>query len=155
MWALYGEYLYYSQDLGSAVIVPTGVPPVLDRQTIQGRPDVLASAFEKVTVLPGKKYTPEDALRILWHHKWLVVVPFAVAIISATVVARRLPSIYRVRDPDSGRPATDPRELRSFDGHGADRGSARRHSADDSQPFSARADHQRLRPLSGRPEGRW
>jgi hypothetical protein len=36
MWALYGQFLYYSQDLGSAVIVPTGVPSVLERQTIQG-----------------------------------------------------------------------------------------------------------------------
>ena len=36
MWALYGEYPYYSQDLGSATIVPAGVPPVLERQTIQG-----------------------------------------------------------------------------------------------------------------------
>jgi hypothetical protein len=35
MWAMYGEYLYYSQDLGSAVIVPSGLPSVLDRQTIQ------------------------------------------------------------------------------------------------------------------------
>jgi hypothetical protein len=35
MWALYGEYLYYSQDLGSSFIVPTGVPSVVDRQTIQ------------------------------------------------------------------------------------------------------------------------
>ena len=35
MWAFYGEYLYYSQDLGSAAIVPAGVPPVLDRQSIQ------------------------------------------------------------------------------------------------------------------------
>ena len=35
MWAVYGEYLYYSQDLGSSFIVPTGVPPVVDRQTFQ------------------------------------------------------------------------------------------------------------------------
>jgi hypothetical protein len=35
MWAVYGEYLYYSQDLGSSFIVPTGVPAVVDRQTVQ------------------------------------------------------------------------------------------------------------------------
>jgi hypothetical protein len=34
MWAVYAEYLYYSQDLGTAVIVPSGMPSVLDRQTI-------------------------------------------------------------------------------------------------------------------------
>ena len=46
-------------------------------------------------MLPGKKYTPEDALRILWHHKWLVIVPFVIATAGATVLARRMPSIYR------------------------------------------------------------
>jgi hypothetical protein len=35
MWAVHGEYLYYSQDFGTANIVPAGVPPVLDRQTLQ------------------------------------------------------------------------------------------------------------------------
>ena len=35
MWAIYGEYFYYSQDLGTAVIVPSGVPSVLERQSIQ------------------------------------------------------------------------------------------------------------------------
>ena len=34
-WAVYGEYLYYSQDFGTAAIVPDGVPPVWDRQTLQ------------------------------------------------------------------------------------------------------------------------
>ncbi len=34
MWAVYGEYLYYSQDLGDAVLVPAGVPSVLDRQSV-------------------------------------------------------------------------------------------------------------------------
>jgi polysaccharide chain length determinant protein (PEP-CTERM system associated) len=46
-------------------------------------------------VLPGKKYTPEDILRILWRHKWLVIVPFVISTTAAIVVARRLPSIYR------------------------------------------------------------
>jgi polysaccharide chain length determinant protein (PEP-CTERM system associated) len=46
-------------------------------------------------VLPGKKYTPEDILRILWSRKWLLIVPFVVASVSTFVVARRLPSMYR------------------------------------------------------------
>jgi hypothetical protein len=36
MWALYALVGNYSQDLGSAVIVPTGVPSVFDRRTVQG-----------------------------------------------------------------------------------------------------------------------
>ena len=39
----------------------------------------MGAAAEKVTVLPGKKYTPEDILQIAWHRKWLILVPFVVA----------------------------------------------------------------------------
>ena len=46
-------------------------------------------------MLPGKTYRPEDFLRILWQHKWLVIVPFVIATTAATIVARRLPSLYR------------------------------------------------------------
>ena len=35
MWAIYAEYSYYSQDLGTAVIVPSGIPSILERQTMQ------------------------------------------------------------------------------------------------------------------------
>ena len=27
-------------------------------------------------MLPGKKYTPEDILNILWRYKWVLLVPF-------------------------------------------------------------------------------
>jgi polysaccharide chain length determinant protein (PEP-CTERM system associated) len=46
-------------------------------------------------VLPGKRYTPEDILRIVWRRKWLLVVPFLVASTSTYVVAKRLPNRYR------------------------------------------------------------
>jgi len=46
-------------------------------------------------VLPGKRFTPEDILRILWHRKWLVAVPFVVASVSTYVVAKQLPNRYR------------------------------------------------------------
>ena len=46
-------------------------------------------------MLPGKKYTPEDVLRILYRHKWLVIVPLMIATAAAAVYARRLPSVYR------------------------------------------------------------
>ena len=55
----------------------------------------MGSTSEKVTVLPGKKYTPEDVLRILYQHKWLIIVPLAIATAGAAVVARRMPSIYK------------------------------------------------------------
>jgi hypothetical protein len=34
MWAVYAQYLYSYQDLGSAVIVPTGVPSKANRQSL-------------------------------------------------------------------------------------------------------------------------
>jgi hypothetical protein len=35
LWAVYTEYLYYSQDLGATVIVPDGIPATLHRHTMQ------------------------------------------------------------------------------------------------------------------------
>ena len=46
-------------------------------------------------MLPGRKYTPEDIVRIVIRRKWLIVLPFAVGIIGAQFVARRLPHLYR------------------------------------------------------------
>jgi len=46
-------------------------------------------------VLPGKKFTPEDVLHILWNRKWLIGVPLLVATVSTFVVAQRLPAKYQ------------------------------------------------------------
>jgi polysaccharide chain length determinant protein (PEP-CTERM system associated) len=46
-------------------------------------------------VLPGKKFTPDDVLRILYGRKWLLIVPLAVAATAAALVAKRMPSIYK------------------------------------------------------------
>ena len=35
MWAIFGEYQYYSHDMGSAVVVPNGVPSKIDRHTVR------------------------------------------------------------------------------------------------------------------------
>jgi polysaccharide chain length determinant protein (PEP-CTERM system associated) len=46
-------------------------------------------------MLPGKKYTPDDYLRILWSRRWVIAIP-AVVIASATAVASLfLPDWYR------------------------------------------------------------
>jgi polysaccharide chain length determinant protein (PEP-CTERM system associated) len=55
----------------------------------------VAAADEKVTVLPGKTYTPEEILNIAWRRKWLIVVPFIVAVVCTAFVAHRLPKKYR------------------------------------------------------------
>jgi len=46
-------------------------------------------------VIPGRKYTPDEILRIAMRSKWLIVLPFAVGIIGSQFVARRLPQLYR------------------------------------------------------------
>jgi polysaccharide chain length determinant protein (PEP-CTERM system associated) len=46
-------------------------------------------------MLPGKRYTPEAILRILWRRKWVLVVPLVVIATTTAVVASRLPNRYR------------------------------------------------------------
>ena len=45
-------------------------------------------------MLPGKKYTPEDVLRILWKRAWVLLVPFAVIAAGTAVYTRYLPDRY-------------------------------------------------------------
>jgi protein tyrosine kinase modulator len=46
-------------------------------------------------MLPGKKYKPEDILRILRRRYWLVLIPFAIISATTAVVARKLPDRFR------------------------------------------------------------
>jgi polysaccharide chain length determinant protein (PEP-CTERM system associated) len=46
-------------------------------------------------VLPGKKYTPEEVVEIVWRRKWLIVVPFVICAVSTVLIANRLPKRYR------------------------------------------------------------
>src|SRR5262245_11726045 len=45
-------------------------------------------------MLPGKKYKPEDLLKVLKRRFWVLVVPFAVISAGTAVVARKLPDRY-------------------------------------------------------------
>ena len=46
-------------------------------------------------MLPGKKYSPDEILRIVWRGKWLIVLPLVVATAGSVFAARRLPKLYR------------------------------------------------------------
>jgi polysaccharide chain length determinant protein (PEP-CTERM system associated) len=46
-------------------------------------------------MLPGKKYTPEDFLRIAWRRKWLLVLPPIVVAAAVAVWSSTLPDIYQ------------------------------------------------------------
>jgi len=46
-------------------------------------------------MLPGKKYKPEDFLRIAWRRKWFIVIPFVTVALVTAYVSRQLPNRYR------------------------------------------------------------
>lgn len=46
-------------------------------------------------MLPGKTFTPEEVLRILWRRKWLLIVPFVVASVCTAILTYRLPKSFR------------------------------------------------------------
>jgi polysaccharide chain length determinant protein (PEP-CTERM system associated) len=46
-------------------------------------------------VIPGRKYTPEDILRLAWYHKWLIIAGIVVFATVAAVVAKRLPNEFK------------------------------------------------------------
>ena len=46
-------------------------------------------------MVPGKKYAPEDYVRIVWRRKWLVVLPLVAAAVGTFLYSRSLPNIYR------------------------------------------------------------
>ena len=46
-------------------------------------------------MLPGKKYTPEDILRILRKRAWLIAVPFLIGTAGGAIAFKQLPSLYR------------------------------------------------------------
>ena len=46
-------------------------------------------------MLPGKTYSAQDILRILWSRKWLILVPFALGTAGSLMYASRVPLQYR------------------------------------------------------------
>jgi polysaccharide chain length determinant protein (PEP-CTERM system associated) len=46
-------------------------------------------------MLPGRTFTPEEILGILWRRRWLLLVPLALGLATAPFVAERLPAVYR------------------------------------------------------------
>ena len=48
-------------------------------------------------MIPGKKYGPEDFLRMLWNRRWLLIAPFLLTTIGTAVVSWQLPNRYRAQ----------------------------------------------------------
>jgi polysaccharide chain length determinant protein (PEP-CTERM system associated) len=46
-------------------------------------------------MIPGKKYSPEDFLYIVWDRKWLIALPFVIGSIAAVAVGHLMPNQYR------------------------------------------------------------
>jgi polysaccharide chain length determinant protein (PEP-CTERM system associated) len=46
-------------------------------------------------VLPGKKYTPDEIIRITLRRKWLIILPLLAGTAAGVVVFRKMPKLYR------------------------------------------------------------
>ena len=46
-------------------------------------------------MLPGKKYTPDDVIRILLRRKWLIILPLVAGSIAGVMAFRLMPKLYR------------------------------------------------------------
>ena len=46
-------------------------------------------------MIPGRKYTPEDILRLAWYHKWLMLAGLVLFASAAALLAKRLPNQYK------------------------------------------------------------
>ena len=46
-------------------------------------------------MIPGKKYTPEEIVAMVWRRKWIVLLPFLVIGASTYFWAKSLPDSYR------------------------------------------------------------
>jgi protein tyrosine kinase modulator len=46
-------------------------------------------------MIPGKRYTAEDFLRIAWRRKWVIAIPFVVASVATYVIVKRLPNRFQ------------------------------------------------------------
>ena len=46
-------------------------------------------------MLPGKQYTPEDLLALVWRYRWYLVLPTLVTTVIGAAVAYRMPNRYR------------------------------------------------------------
>jgi polysaccharide chain length determinant protein (PEP-CTERM system associated) len=46
-------------------------------------------------MIPGKKYSPEDVLRLVWRRRWLIAIPCVLAGLGAAAWARFQPDLYR------------------------------------------------------------
>jgi polysaccharide chain length determinant protein (PEP-CTERM system associated) len=46
-------------------------------------------------VLPGKTFTPQEIASILIRRRWVILLPFAVGLAVAPLIAKRVPEVYR------------------------------------------------------------
>jgi polysaccharide chain length determinant protein (PEP-CTERM system associated) len=48
-------------------------------------------------VIPGRVYTPERILAVIWSKRWFLILPTIVGVVGAVVFARRLPDTYQAQ----------------------------------------------------------
>ena len=97
-------------------------------------------------MIPGKRYTPEAILRIVWRRKWVIVLPFVLIAGVTAAVSRTLPNRYRSDTSSSIVPQQIPEDYVQPTVTPASKIGWRPQSADP-EPDAPRADHSRVQPL--------
>jgi uncharacterized protein involved in exopolysaccharide biosynthesis len=46
-------------------------------------------------MLPGRQYTPEELLRLLWFRRWIVIVSAIFATLGAVALSMQIKNVYR------------------------------------------------------------
>ena len=101
-------------------------------------------------MLPGKKYTPDDYLRIIWRRRWFIAIPLVVIASATLVVSMFLPNRYRASTSILIVPQRVPETFvrpTVTDGPGR---AAQHHQPADPQPHAARAHRAGVQPLRAR-----
>ena len=145
------DYAYYRYEFEHDVELEPGVRNrrstvrAFARTSASGHP---SSTSEESQMLPGKKYTPDDYVRIIWRRRWFIAIPLVVVIASATlVVSMFLPESLPRLDDDPDRAAARAGDVRASDGR---RGLDERLNViqtADPQPHAARADRPGVQSL--------
>ena len=146
-------YSYYHQRFDEGAVLSVGVAGF--RRAAQRSRDgqsvgAALSADEEGLMLPGKKYKPEDYLRMAWRRKWLIVIPAVLAGAGTFAWSSQLPDRYSASTTILVVPQRVPESYVRSTVTAGRRGAAADHQPADPEPHAPRAHHRGVQPVPGR-----
>ncbi len=94
-WATNAEYLYYYYNFTGVAALPLSVPHHLSRNFSADRCDPLDAVQGQVTMLPGRKFSAEDALHSVLRLRWLLLLPAVFGLVAGVGASSQIPKKYR------------------------------------------------------------